>query len=579
MNMEIFKTILLFAGGLGMFLHGMDLMAEGLQKAAGDKTRKLLEALTSNPVMGLAAGALVTAIIQSSSAATVMVVGFVNAGLMSLVQACSVIMGANIGTTMTSWIVSMGEWASFLKPEMIAPILLMAGVVMSMSARSSRLKDGSKILIGFGILFTGLSAMSGSITPYADAPIFQNIFETLGSNPLLAILAGAGVTAIIQSSSASLGILQTMAMAGAVNWGSAVFIALGQNIGTCVTALISALSGDTNAKRAAMIHLEFNVIGAVLVGAAATVFFMLVPSMTHAGINSSGLAIFHTSFNLIVTLALFPFRKQLVSLSEVLIGNEQKGKKKKEALLLDSRLQSIPSAALGAMFKELDVLREKCIRLISDSRAALIDNSGEAELRKHSKAVQNECYKVKKYCAGIPVSTLTKAEQKKLQRILLSARDLHQIAAKCLAIGTINEESMQEKVFTESMIEEINTLSSLCQKALSHMLLEINAQPSSAQDERVTAQRLQVRQDEEEIRLRIADLRKAHFETVYEAGDESASAWLFYDVADLYEQISRRILRLSDEDAWSQNARPEATSTAIETASQPVAEPAEAVLA
>lgn len=579
MNMEIFKTILLFAGGLGMFLHGMDLMAEGLQKAAGDKTRKLLEALTSNPVMGLAAGALVTAIIQSSSAATVMVVGFVNAGLMSLVQACSVIMGANIGTTMTSWIVSMGEWASFLKPEMIAPILLMAGVVMSMSARSSRLKDGSKILIGFGILFTGLSAMSGSITPYADAPIFQNIFETLGSNPLLAILAGAGVTAIIQSSSASLGILQTMAMAGAVNWGSAVFIALGQNIGTCVTALISALSGDTNAKRAAMIHLEFNVIGAVLVGAAATVFFMLVPSMTHAGINSSGLAIFHTSFNLIVTLALFPFRKQLVSLSEVLIGNEQKGKKKKEALLLDSRLQSIPSAALGAMFKELDVLREKCIRLISDSRAALIDNSGEAELRKLSKAVQNECYKVKKYCAGIPVSTLTKAEQKKLQRILLSARDLHQIAAKCLAIGTINEESMQEKVFTESMIEEINTLSSLCQKALSHMLLEINAQPSSAQDERVTAQRLQVRQDEEEIRLRIADLRKAHFETVYEAGDESASAWLFYDVADLYEQISRRILRLSDEDAWSQNARPEATSTAIETASQPVAEPAEAVLA
>lgn len=571
MNMEIFKTILLFAGGLGMFLHGMDLMAEGLQKAAGDKTRKLLEALTSNPVMGLAAGALVTAIIQSSSAATVMVVGFVNAGLMSLVQACSVIMGANIGTTMTSWIVSMGEWASFLKPEMIAPILLMAGVVMSMSARSSRLKDGSKILIGFGILFTGLSAMSGSITPYADAPIFQNIFETLGSNPLLAILAGAGVTAIIQSSSASLGILQTMAMAGAVNWGSAVFIALGQNIGTCVTALISALSGDTNAKRAAMIHLEFNVIGAVLVGAAATVFFMLVPSMTHAGINSSGLAIFHTSFNLIVTLALFPFRKQLVSLSEVLIGNEQKGKKKKEALLLDSRLQSIPSAALGAMFKELDVLREKCIRLISDSRAALIDNSGEAELRKLSKAVQNECYKVKKYCAGIPVSTLTKAEQKKLQRILLSARDLHQIAAKCLAIGTINEESMQEKVFTESMIEEINTLSSLCQKALSHMLLEINAQPSSAQDERVTAQRLQVRQDEEEIRLRIADLRKAHFETVYEAGDESASAWLFYDVADLYEQISRRILRLSDEDAWSQNARPEATSTAIETASQPVA--------
>lgn len=554
MTMEILKTILLFAGGLGMFLYGMELMAEGLQQAAGDKTRKLLEALTTNPVMGLLAGALVTAIIQSSSATTVLVVGFVNAGLMSLVQAASVIMGANIGTTMTSWIVSMGEWAEFLKPEMIAPFLLLAGTFMHMLAKSSRVKDGAKILIGFGILFTGLSSMSGSIKPYASSPVFQNVFHVLGSNPLLAILAGAAVTAVIQSSSASMGILQTMAMAGAVNWGSAVFIALGQNIGTCVTALLSALSGDTNAKRAAMIHLEFNVIGAAVVGLAAAVFFMIYPSVALSGISSSGLAIFHTGFNVAATIMLFPFRKKLVELSKVLIVRHHPKKSKEELVLLDTRFQSMPKAAVSAALRDLNVLKERCIQLISDSRAVLIENDRMETLHEKSAAVQKECLHVRDYCSGIDLSAISVQEQRELQRILLSARDLHQIAETCSRIGRMNQEVIPVKSLSEPLTEQINTLSSLSEEALRQVSLHIMddpASPSSALQEE-TAQ-AGVQHCVDEIRKRIASMRLSHLEAMPSDQKLSQNSWLVFEAADCYEQIAFRALRLSDEDVWQKH--------------------------
>lgn len=556
MNMEGIQALLLFAGGLGMFLYGMDLMAEGLQQAAGDKTRKLLEALTKNPLMGLLAGALVTAIIQSSSATTVMVVGFVNAGLMSLYQACSVIMGANIGTTMTSWIVSMGEWAAFLKPEMIAPVLLLSGVGIHMMAKSSRLKDGAKILIGFGILFTGLSSMSGSIKPFVDAPIFKSVFETLGANPILGILAGAGVTAIIQSSSASMGILQTMAMAGAVNWGSAVFIALGQNIGTCVTAVLSAVSGDTNAKRAAMIHLEFNVIGAAIVGLAAVVFFMIYPSLMTAHISSSGLAIFHTSFNLVVTVLLFPFQKGLVHLSQFLVPDHSAARVKgsKTTLILDPRFQSIPNAALSALSRELEQLRNQCVNLISESRACLLDNQDQRQLQKNGERVQKACLKVKEYCAGIDVSILTSQEQRHLQRALFSARDLHQIATDCLAIGTVNEEELSYKSLNEKMVEEINTVSSLCEHALKHLKLQAGSKVLRRQMPDYYENYTQTEKDVGQIRHIIASLRQHYIDGTVPNMDQARTNWLFFDAADCYERIAMRCLRLADEDAWQKSA-------------------------
>lgn len=209
--MEHMKMLFMFIGGLGMFLYGMNVMADGLQKSAGNRMRKLLQFLTSNRLMGVLVGLGVTAIIQSSSATTVMVVGFVNAGILNLTQAVGVIMGANIGTTVTAWIVSMSEWGSMLKPETFAPLLIGIGAFMLLFCKKERQKEIAQILVGFGVLFVGLSYMSGSIAPYKSAPIFSTAFSVLGNNPILGILTGAVVTGIIQSSSASVGILQTLA--------------------------------------------------------------------------------------------------------------------------------------------------------------------------------------------------------------------------------------------------------------------------------------------------------------------------------------------------------------------------------
>ena len=266
MSISTLGTLFQFIGGLGMFLYGMESMADGLQKFAGNRLQRVLEILTSNRLLGVLVGAGVTAIIQSSSATTVMVVGFVNAGIINLLQATGIIMGANIGTTVTSWIVSMSEWGEVLKPEFFAPVLFGIGAFITMFAKSHKKKEGAEVLIGFALLFIGLSFMSGSIEPYRDAPIFSESFRVLGQNPLLGILVGLAVTAIIQSSSASVGILQMLAINGMVNWQSAVFITLGQNIGTCATALLSCIGTTRTAKRAAVIHLLFNVTGAVVFG-------------------------------------------------------------------------------------------------------------------------------------------------------------------------------------------------------------------------------------------------------------------------------------------------------------------------
>ena len=331
-----------FIGGLGMFLYGMNIMAEGLQKSAGNKMKQLLGYLTNNRLLGVLVGALVTAIIQSSSATTVMVVGFVNAQIINLTQAAGVIMGANIGTTITAWLVSASEWSVFLKPEFIAPLILGIGAFVLMFAKKEKYRQFSEIAIGFGILFIGLSFMSDSISIYRESPIFSKAFAVLGGNPILGILTGTVVTAIIQSSSASVGILQTLAMNGIVNWRSAVFITLGQNIGTCVTALLSSIGANKTAKRAAVIHLLFNVIGAILFGIIMLLFFTINQAWAVSQISSTQISIFHTIFNVANTIILFPFANLLVKLSgEIVKDTEDEEELDEEELTmrhLDTRI-------------------------------------------------------------------------------------------------------------------------------------------------------------------------------------------------------------------------------------------------
>ena len=363
-------NLFLFIGGLGMFLYGMHVMAEGTQKSVGSKMKDFLGMLTSNRLKAVLVGTLITGIIQSSGATTVMVVGFVSAGLMTLSQAVGVIMGANIGTTVTAWIVSLsqiGDSMKFLNPEFYAPVLIGIGAGIIMFSKSDTKKNRAEIIIGFGLLFQGLKFMSESVAPYTDAPIFATVFTTLGTNPFLGILAGAVVTALLQSSSVSVGILQMLAGNGLIMTNAAIFITLGENIGSCVTAMLSSIGGSRDARRAAVIHLSFNMIGALLFTVISIVLFALKPTLAHYHISPVQISVFHTGFKLTMTVLLFPFGEQLVKLSGMLVPEKQAlltGEKKEEELVthLDPRIFEQPAIAVAALSNAVATMGKLTLR-------------------------------------------------------------------------------------------------------------------------------------------------------------------------------------------------------------------------
>lgn len=350
-----FFSVLSMIGGLALFLYGMHVMGDGLAKVSGGKLERILENLTSSPLKAVLLGAGVTAVIQSSSATTVMVVGFVNSGIMKLSQAVGIIMGANIGTTITSWILSLSglEGDNFFiqlcKPTSFSPVLAMIGIVLVLFVKSEKKKDIGTILVGFAVLMYGMDAMSAAVKPLADVPEFTGIL-TAFSHPLLGMLAGALLTAVIQSSSASVGILQALCVTGAVTYGSAIPIIMGQNIGTCVTALLSAIGASKNAKRAAMVHLYFNVIGTAVF----MILFYLVNHFAHFAFlanaaNGAGIAVVHSLFNVFATMVLLPFSKGLEKLAYLTIREESQGdqeEEKDELLVLDSRFLDQPAFAI-----------------------------------------------------------------------------------------------------------------------------------------------------------------------------------------------------------------------------------------
>ena len=367
MNIEYISSLFEFAGGIGMFLYGMNTMADGMQRSAGGKMKKLLGYLTSNRLLAIIVGAVITAIIQSSGATTVMVVGFVNAGLMTLVQAVGVIMGANIGTTITAWIVSLGQLgdaAKVMNPSFYAPFLIGIGAFVILFSRKDKVKNAGEIIVGIGLLFEGLTFMSSSIAPYTDAPIFSQAFQIVGSNPFLGILIGIIVTAVLQSSSASVGILQTLALNGVVTTNAAIYITLGQNIGSCVTALISSAGTTRTAKRAACMHILFNIAGALLFGTVGFILFSIYPALAAHNITSVEISVFHTFFNITCTLVMFPFANLLVKISGLIVRENEKQDdfaelEAKDAVAaeiarhFDSRLLGQPSVAVETAKNEV----------------------------------------------------------------------------------------------------------------------------------------------------------------------------------------------------------------------------------
>lgn len=371
--MNIF-SVLTMIGGLAMFLYGMDAMGDGLAKLSGGKLEQILEKLTSKRIMAVLLGIAVTAVIQSSSATTVMVVGFVNSGIMQLSQAVGIIMGANVGTTVTSWILSLSGiqgsslFIQLLKPTSFSPVLAAIGIVLIMTAKdNNKKKDIGNILVGFAILMFGMDTMSGAVAPLAENEKFTSVL-TMFSNPILGMIAGLVLTAVIQSSSASVGILQALCVTGAVGYKTAIPIIMGQNIGTCVTALISSIGASKNAKRASMIHLYFNLIG--------TVLFMVVFYSINAIIggfaflndsaNAAGIAVVHSLFNIGTVLVLYPFGDKLVKLAQLTIPDHvgETEEKPDELAVLDERFLEKPAFAM-------ELCRNAAVRMAQESRDAL----------------------------------------------------------------------------------------------------------------------------------------------------------------------------------------------------------------
>ncbi len=478
--MDIFGVLSLI-GGLAVFLYGMDLLGEGLTGASGGKLEKILEKLTSNPLKAVLLGAGVTAVIQSSSATTVMVVGFVNSGIMKLSQAVGVIMGANIGTTITSWILSLtgiessNIFISLLKPTSFSPVLAAVGIVFLMFLKKDSLKNPGKIMIGFALLMYGMDAMSSSVAPLAEVPQFASIL-TAFSNPVLGMLAGMLFTAIIQSSSASVGILQALCSTGILSYATALPIIMGQNIGTCVTALLSSIGATKNGKRAAIIHLYFNVIG--------TVTFMIVFYALNAVIHFSflnltaqefGIAVIHTAFNIITTAYLLPLRKVLEKLAYATIKLDDDEKRimdnrsGNEFALLDDRFLEAPSLAVEhckqVINKMADISRESLFISMSliggyDEEQALRVGELETRADKYEDALGT-------YIMKISTKNLKKEDSEMLNVMLHCIGDFERISDyACNICDSARELQQKNMQFSPKAETELDILSSAVREAV-----------------------------------------------------------------------------------------------------------------
>ena len=478
--MNIFDVLSLI-GGLALFLFGMNIMGDALEKRAGNQLKNILEKLTSNRFKGFLLGAGVTAIIQSSSATTVMVVGFVNSGIMSLKQAIGIIMGANVGTTITAWILSLtgiessNIWVSLLKPTSFTPILAMIGLIMIMSKKNSKRADTGMILLGFAVLMFGMEQMSGSVSGLRDVPEFRNIL-VMFSNPVLGVLAGAFLTAVIQSSSASVGILQALCSTGILSYATALPIIMGQNIGTCVTALLSSIGATKNGKRAAIIHLYFNVVG--------TVTFMIVFYALNAVIHFSflnltaqefGIAVIHTTFNIITTAYLLPLRKVLEKLAYATIKLDDDEKRimdrrsENEFALLDDRFLEAPSLAVEhckqVINKMADISRESLFISMSliggyDEEQALRVGELETRADKYEDALGT-------YIMKISTKNLKKEDSEMLNVMLHCIGDFERISDHACNICDSARELQQKNMqFSPKAETELDILSSAVREAV-----------------------------------------------------------------------------------------------------------------
>jgi phosphate:Na+ symporter len=533
--MDIFDFLSLI-GGLALFLFGMNVMGEALEKRAGNQLKSILEKLTSSRWKGFLLGAGVTSIIQSSSATTVMVVGFVNSGIMTLKQAIGIIMGANVGTTITAWILSLtgiessNVLVSLLKPTSFTPVLALIGIVLIMRKKNSKSADTGMILLGFAVLMFGMDAMSAAVNPLKDVPEFQNIL-TMFTNPVLGVLAGTVLTAIIQSSSASVGILQALASTGVVTYGSAIPIIMGQNIGTCVTAMISSVGTNKNAKRTAVVHLCFNIIGTIVW----LTLFCIINQFAHfAFVNESasllGIAVIHTIFNVLCTALLFPFAKQLEKLACFIVRDSKVGDSME---LLDERLMATPTIALEQCRKFLYTMIEKTQAGVKKA-CAMIEGYKEEDMQEVVRSEQEvDKYedKLGTYLVQISRQNLSEQDSRVVSELLHIVGDVERISDHSVGIAKAAEKIQDKNLkFSHRAKEEIQVMIAAVE--------EIIEKAKIAFDENDTDMALTVAAMEQVIDKLKHDLKKGHIDRLQNGECSIEQGFVMTDIITSLERIS-----------------------------------------
>lgn len=537
-----FFDLLTMVGGLALFLYGMHAMGDGLSKLSGGKLESILERLTSNRLMAVLLGAGVTAIIQSSSATTVMVVGFVNSGIMKLQQAVGIIMGANVGTTMTSWLLSLVEVEGgnfimqMLKPTSFSPILALIGVIMIMGAKDNTKKnDIGVILVGFAILMTGMDIMSDAVAGLKEVPEFTNIL-TAFSNPILGMIAGAVLTAVIQSSSASVGILQALCATGAVSFGAAIPIILGQNIGTCITAVMSAFGASKNAKRASMVHLYFNLIGTLVFMAV----FYIANGILHfefmeGAASATGIAVVHSIFNIACAVCWFPFANVLVKLATLTIRDKESDKKEEanEFALLDERFLAQPAFAV-------EMCRKVAIKMAEVSRDSLylaLDNIGKYKpedfqrVREMEMEVDRYEDALGSYLVKVNNCDLTDADSKSISVMLHCINDFERISDHAVNIMESAQEMHEKKLnFSENALKEFDVFVNAVREIIG------NSVDSYANSDLATARMIEPL--EQVINGLNAELKQRHIKRLRKGKCTIELGWVLQDLLTNIERVS-----------------------------------------
>ena len=536
-----FFNILSMIGGLALFLYGMHVMGEGLSRVSGGRMEKILERMTNNPIKAVALGAAVTAVIQSSSATTVMVVGFVNSGIMKLSQAVGIIMGANIGTTVTSWILSLSgiESDSFViqlfKPSSFSPVLALIGVACILFSKKEKKNNIGMILVGFAVLMYGMDAMSAAVKPLADVPEFTNIL-TMFSNPILGLIAGTLLTAIIQSSSASVGILQALCKTGAVSYATAIPIIMGQNIGTCVTAMLSAIGAKKNAKKAALVHLYFNLIGTVLF----MVVFYTINAFVHFAFlnqsaNAAGIAVVHSVFNIAATFVLLPFSKGLETLANLTVRDDTAEEVTEESSLhlLDSRFLDTPALAIEQCKNAAIQMSELSKKALFESTTLLhrYDEKKAEEIFKLEDIVDKYEDELGSYLVKLSSRDLAEKDSHTLSILLHCIGDFERISDHAVNITQAaremfdkeqsfsNKASVELEIFTQALKDVVN------------LTFEVFANND-------LRQALRVEPLEEEIDYLQAEIKRRHVKRLRKGKCTIEMGFILSDVVTSYERVA-----------------------------------------